>query len=133
MIKISDKIEIRTDMDACYLISKTIDLDEVVIVKGNKRKNFIRINTITWKILAIDIAELMNKKQEDRVYIYYGKDMKQFSTDSFEFSFMNSPIMRAFNTEIYVYLTLDNKLRFIWNQHPSAKSYVKSKQISNIE
>lgn len=133
MIKISDKIEIRTDMEACYLISKTIDLDEVVIVKGNKRKNFIRINTITWKILAIDIAELMNKKQEDRVYIYYGKDMKQFSTDSFEFSFMNSPIMCAFNTEIYVYLTLDNKLRFIWNQHPSAKRYVKSNQISNIE
>ncbi|MBW5473400.1 CDP-glycerol glycerophosphotransferase family protein [Enterococcus gallinarum] len=126
------KIEIRTEKDECYFISRTFNFVKLVIAKGKNEIRFIKVDDFTWKITGKDIASLMKEKQEDRVFIYYGIKKEQISVDDFDISFINSPKMKIYNTEIYIYLTLDNKIRFIWNQFPSAKSYIQNAQITDI-
>lgn len=126
-----EKLYIKAENGRFVLRTENSELTNLVIKNKKGVSTFNKIDSLTWYVEVTDVANLMTKDQEDRVNIYYGDDSKEISIDDFDIQFANSPQLLANDTVIYLYITLDKTLRFIWNQIPSAKSYVKNCKISN--
>lgn len=108
-------------------------LDNLRISKGNKEKEFESVSKNKWRIAAHDVAELLTLGQEDRAAIYYSSEMKEITVENFELSVDSSLMIEVKNTVLYLYITLDNNLKFIWNQEPSARAFLEDWAIQSLE
>lgn len=127
-----DTLKIFTKNNCFYLMSEITDFDNIRIANKKGIKTFNSVAERTWKISFQDIAEILSPNQEDRAMIYYGDSDQQIS--AYDFKIESGPILNITQEDqtIFFYISMDNKLRFMWHQVPSATIYRDSIKLHNI-
>ncbi|MGX7131692.1 CDP-glycerol glycerophosphotransferase family protein [Enterococcus songbeiensis] len=116
-----------------FIECSEFNFQDLRISRNNEVEYFEKIGTDKWRISLYSIAKLLKKDQEDRAYIYYGKENKQISMENFAFKSNSKSLMTEFeHQKLFLYVTYDKFIRFIWNQVPSSKSYYKKSQVNSI-
>jgi len=117
-----------------FLESKDLELDGLRITNHNEVTYFEKHDIFTWKIAARTVANILTPNQEDRAFIYYGDPNNQISLNDITVNTVAPHNLTASvdGQLINLYVSLDNYLRFMWNQHPSARSYYKSAEVTNV-
>lgn len=124
------------DIKGNSVIVKSTDFIFTNLRIANKKGEvyFDQIDHCTWRINGNQISSILTVGKEDRAMIFYGADENlEISAENFIIYFQGESVVQADNTDIYLYITLDQTLRFIWNQYPSAKSYITEGTIESWE
>lgn len=116
-------LAIYTKNNDFYIESFEIALNNLRIENQKGSLLFEKEEANCWKISVDDVAALLECDQESRAFIYYGEEKTQLSADNFQIKAKNSLVLNYFEQPIYLYFGMDNKLRFIWHQVPSARGY----------
>ena len=126
-----DNLNIYAKNNEFFIKTHHTDLADLRIIKGNNRILFDKSDYFTWKINGQDIASILDYENEDRAYIYYENE-EQINATNFIVRYSDHCYVEINHKKIFCYVTLDKKIRFIWNQAPSIKAYYKSTTINNI-
>lgn len=120
---------------AFYLESPENHFIQLRIENAQQQLLFEPVEDHRWKISVEAVASLLEPNQESRAFIYYGEGKNQISTDNFQIHVQNRLVLSFHEQPIYLYFSMDNKLRFMWHQVPSARGYhlASNAEISNIK
>ena len=127
-----DTLKLYTKKDCFYLSSKNTQFENLRISNNAGNKEFTRINETTWKISFQKIAEILDPHREDKAMIYHGDSPKQISALDFIIDSEEILNITKENRTMYFYISMDRKLRFMWNQVPSATIYKDSIKVESI-
>lgn len=117
-----------------YIESIDFEFTNLRIENNNQVLPFENEAPNCWKISIDNVTELLEPNQESRAFIYYGESKKQISSDDFNIIAQGQLFLETNIHPIYLYFSLDNKLRFMWHQVPSARGYyLSSKAIVSSE
>lgn len=119
--------------DKYFYIQSDFNFDNLRISNNNETYLFTKKEASLWSMDSSKIATLLKPNTEDRVNIYYGDQNTQIDTTAFNVFFSEEANLKFQEQLIYLYISMDHKLRFMWNQKPSAKSFYTNSKISNVE
>lgn len=129
-----EQIQLYTKKQYFFIESKQFKFENLRIEQKEKIRYFEQINPFTWRIELSTIKSILTPQSEDRAYIYFGNKKNQISSENFEIIAKNNLFFSdQTNEEVYFYISLDNYLRFIQQQKPTAKAYYKSCELLKIE
>lgn len=111
-----------------YLESPAMALPNLRIDNGHTQRFFEEETPNRYKIAARDVADLLVQGQESRVVLYYGEENTAISSKEFTIYLHESLVLPIEEQPIYFYISLDQKLRFMWQQVPSTRAYYLSSQ-----
>ncbi|MGX7196677.1 CDP-glycerol glycerophosphotransferase family protein [Enterococcus olivae] len=128
-----DTLKIFTKDNYFFIESDCTDFTNLRITNSTGTHSFTHAEKTLWFIDSKEIASLLTPHVEDRINIYYGDQDNQIDTKNFNIHFSDSVFTEYNEQMIYLYITLDHKLRFMWNQKPSSKSFYANSKIKKID
>ncbi|MHC5267567.1 CDP-glycerol glycerophosphotransferase family protein [Enterococcus sp. LJL98] len=118
-----EEISLYTQSDFFYIESQETALTNLRISNHSKVTPFEKVSSSCWRISAVHVAKLLIPDQESRVFIYYGETDLEITAERFNIQLMNTLQQIVDKHAIYLYFSLDQKLRFMWHQVPTARAY----------
>lgn len=106
-----------------YIESTHFTFENLRIDNGKETQRFKKEQPNLWKIAALDVAYLLTPHTESRVFIYHGEENEELSTTFFDIQVATNLVLEVEEQPIYLYFSLDNKLRLMWHQLPTARAY----------
>lgn len=116
-----ENITIFTKNQFFYIESTHFTFENLRIDNGKETQPFEKEQPNLWKIAALTVAHLLTPHTESRVFIYHG-EKEELSTDFFDIQMATNLVLEVEEQPIYLYFSLDNKLRLMWHQIPTARA-----------
>lgn len=128
------KLSIFLQQQRYVIESKETPLSDLRVVKDEHVLFFNKETEYIYSIGAEEVAAILDPTHEDRAAIYYGEEDQELSAEQdFEVEVLSSLTSIVEQKELYLYISLDGKLRLMWNQKPSSKAYYLSNKPLKIE